>query len=108
MAVSLVGYSSIVALLILLIAIGVFIHNATLQYREFKFHSELQPLKKFFFSMSIILAGSNLPILMVFWQLAQDQLITTLLASVVIISYSLTMLITAILFLVIYRFRAEA
>jgi hypothetical protein len=105
---NLISSTSVLALFFLVVAVGVFCYNARLQYKEFKFHSELQPLKRFFFTMSIILATSNLPVLWVFWDLAQNHVITSSLASLVILTYSVSMLATAFLFLIIYRFRAEA
>lgn len=94
-------------ILFLLLAVVIFLYNASLQYQEFRVKSNLQPLKRFFFSMSIILAGSNALIVGIFGELTQGHSITPFMEAGIILTYSASMLIVAVLFLVVYRFRLK-
>jgi hypothetical protein len=99
---------SAVALVLRLLAIVLFCYVASLQWAEFRYKSDLQPLKRFLLAVTAFLVLSNLPILWVHWLRMLGQPTNTFTTSFATVTNAGSMLIIAILLLVIYKYRAES
>ncbi len=98
---------SLVALIFRFSAIGVLLYVARLQFKEFKYQSSLQPLKRILFHFVILIIISNLPIMYLHYVRIIGQTASPGITAFATASNALATLVVAILLLMVYKFKGN-
>lgn len=101
------AFWSLVALILRVVAIGIFVFVGRLQLRQFQNKSELQPLKKLFMLFILLLAGSNIPIIYLHYERIIGEVASPGITAWATVSNAASMLLAAVLLLLIYKFAAK-
>lgn len=95
---------SIITVFIRAVSIALFVYVATVQYQQFKYKTHLQPLKRLLFFVPIILVLTNIPQGLLSWDRILQYKVPNWTTNLATVTNSVGILITAIIFLLIYTF----
>lgn len=101
------AFWSAVALLLRVLAIGVFIYIARLQFNEFKYKNSLQPLKQLLFYFVIGIIISQIPIMYLHVLRIQGITASSAVTSFATVSNAAATLVVAILMYLVYKFKGN-
>jgi hypothetical protein len=98
---------SIVTIIIRILALIMLGYVAIVQYKEFRFKSTLQPLKRILFYIPITIAITNIPQMSLSWIRINNNVGSIGLTSLATVSNAVGIFLTAFLLLLVYTYKGS-
>lgn len=105
MATNILSFWSIITLIIRVCALLILLYVSNLQLKEFKHKTTLQPLKRLLFYIPLTIAITNIPQAFLSWNRIFGYTGSLGLTSLATVSNAIGIFLTAILLLMVYRYR---